>query len=110
MRIYEYGKENPESILLIHPSLVTWDYFENVVPLLERHYLVGSEVAGKPSRKDDRAVAIHAQRGCRELGIRKDRRTAAGTVVQFVVVTEGYALLIGAVLFVKLTFCFGDFL
>ena len=22
MRIYEYGKENPECILLIHPSLV----------------------------------------------------------------------------------------
>ena len=28
MRIYEYGMENPECILLIHPSLVTWDYFE----------------------------------------------------------------------------------
>ena len=38
MRIYEYGKENPECILLIHPSLVTWDYFENVIPLLEEHY------------------------------------------------------------------------
>ena len=38
MRIYEYGKENPEIILLIHPSLVTWDYFENVIPLLEQHY------------------------------------------------------------------------
>ena len=35
MRIYEYGKENPECILLIHPSLVTWDYFEYVIPLLE---------------------------------------------------------------------------
>ena len=38
MRIYEYGKQNPECILLIHPSLVTWDYFENVVPLLEKDY------------------------------------------------------------------------
>ncbi|MCR5004636.1 MAG: alpha/beta hydrolase [Clostridiales bacterium] len=38
MRIYEYGKENPECILLIHPSLVTWDYFEKVVPLLEKQY------------------------------------------------------------------------
>ena len=38
MRIYEYGKQNPECILLIHPSLVTWDYFENVVPLLENDY------------------------------------------------------------------------
>jgi pimeloyl-ACP methyl ester carboxylesterase len=38
MRIYEYGKENPECILLIHPSLVMWDYFENVIPLLEKNY------------------------------------------------------------------------
>ena len=38
MRIYEFAKENPECILLIHPSLVTWDYFENVVPLLEKQY------------------------------------------------------------------------
>ena len=38
MKIYEYGEENPECILLIHPSLVTWDYFENVIPLLEEHY------------------------------------------------------------------------
>ena len=38
MRIYEYGLENPECILLIHPSLVTWDYFESVIPLLEKRY------------------------------------------------------------------------
>ena len=38
MRIYEFGKENPECILLIHPSLVTWDYFEYDTPLLETHY------------------------------------------------------------------------
>ncbi len=38
MRIYEYGEENPESILLIHPSLVTWDYFEYVIPLLKEQF------------------------------------------------------------------------
>ena len=38
MRIYEFGLENPECILLIHPSLVTWDYFELVIPLLEKQY------------------------------------------------------------------------
>ncbi len=38
MRIYEYGPENPDRILLIHPSLVTYDYFEMVVPLLEKQY------------------------------------------------------------------------
>ena len=36
MRIFEYGKENSECILLIHPSLATWDYFEYVIPLLEK--------------------------------------------------------------------------
>ena len=36
MKIYEYGQENPECILLIHPSLVTWDYFEYVIPLLKK--------------------------------------------------------------------------
>ena len=35
MRICEFGRENPECILLIHPSLVTWDYFEYVIPLLK---------------------------------------------------------------------------
>jgi len=38
MRILEYGGENRERVVLIHPSLVTWDYFENVIPLLETHY------------------------------------------------------------------------
>ncbi|MBQ8954962.1 MAG: alpha/beta hydrolase [Clostridia bacterium] len=38
MRIYEFGKDNPERILLIHPSLVTWDYFENMPPRLEKDY------------------------------------------------------------------------
>jgi len=38
MVIHEYGEQNPESILLIHPSLVTWDYFENVIPLLEKQF------------------------------------------------------------------------
>ena len=38
MRICEFGRENPECILLIHPSLVTWDYFEYVIPLIEKQY------------------------------------------------------------------------
>lgn len=32
MNIHEFGKENKETILLIHPSVVKWDYFENVIP------------------------------------------------------------------------------
>lgn len=38
MTIHEFGKENAESILLIHPSVVRWDYFQEVIPLLEKKY------------------------------------------------------------------------
>jgi len=38
MTIHEFGKDNTETILLIHPSVVKWDYFEYVVPLLEKRY------------------------------------------------------------------------
>jgi pimeloyl-ACP methyl ester carboxylesterase len=38
MTIHEFGTENEETILLIHPSVVMWDYFEYVVPLLEKDY------------------------------------------------------------------------
>lgn len=37
MNIHEFGKENRESILLIHPSVVKLDYFEYVIPLLEKN-------------------------------------------------------------------------
>ena len=37
MNIHEFGKENKETILLIHPSVVKWDYFENVIPLLQKN-------------------------------------------------------------------------
>ena len=38
MNIHEFGKENKETLLLIHPSVVKWDYFDCVVPLLEKKY------------------------------------------------------------------------
>ena len=38
MTIHEFGTENEKLLILIHPSLVMWDYFENVIPLLERAY------------------------------------------------------------------------
>ena len=38
MNIHEFGKENKETILLIHPSVVKWDYFENIIPLLQKKY------------------------------------------------------------------------
>ena len=40
MTIHEFGKENKKTVVLIHPSLVKWDYFERVIPLLERKYHV----------------------------------------------------------------------
>ncbi len=40
MNIHEFGRENKQHILLIHPSLVLWDYFERVIPLLEVDYHV----------------------------------------------------------------------
>ena len=38
MNIHEFGKENKKTLLLIHPSVVKWDYFENVIPLLQGNY------------------------------------------------------------------------
>ena len=38
MTIHEYGAENERTIVLIHPSLVMWDYFEYVIPYLEDRY------------------------------------------------------------------------
>ena len=38
MNIHEFGIGNPKTLLLIHPSVVKWDYFENVIPLLEKNY------------------------------------------------------------------------
>ena len=35
MKIYEFGKDNQDVVVLIHPSLVTWDYFEYVIPHLQ---------------------------------------------------------------------------
>ena len=38
MTVYEFGKENAQVIVLIHPSLVMWDYFEYVIPLMQDRY------------------------------------------------------------------------
>ena len=41
MIIHEFGVENREVIVLLHPSMVMWDYFEYVIPLMqERYHLV----------------------------------------------------------------------
>ena len=38
MTIHEFGKENEQVIVLVHPSIVMWDYFEYVYPLMEKKY------------------------------------------------------------------------
>ncbi len=38
MNIHEFGKGNEQAILLIHPSVVRWDYFEHLIPLLKNKY------------------------------------------------------------------------
>ncbi|MBR1797737.1 MAG: alpha/beta hydrolase [Clostridiales bacterium] len=40
MTFHEFGKENDRVIVLIHPSLVMWDYFEYVVPELSTDFRV----------------------------------------------------------------------
>ena len=47
MTIHEFGKENSKIIVLIHPSVVMWDYFEYVIPYLEgKYHLVIPALAG----------------------------------------------------------------
>ena len=38
MTIHQFGNANAKTIILIHPSLVMWDYFENLIPLLVEQY------------------------------------------------------------------------
>lgn len=38
MTIHEFGKENEKIVVLIHPALVMWDYFEYVIPLMQDRY------------------------------------------------------------------------
>ncbi len=55
MTIHEFGQENDKTIVLIHPSIVMWDYFAYVIPLLEKEYhLIIPALPGyDPDAKDD---------------------------------------------------------
>ena len=55
MTIHEYGKDNDKVIVLIHPSIVMWDYFQDVIPLIEKdyHVMVPALPGYNPARKDD---------------------------------------------------------
>ena len=52
MTIHEFGTENKPVIVLIHPALVMWDYFEYVIPLLEdRYHLIIPALPGYDEEK-----------------------------------------------------------
>ena len=38
MTFHEFGIKNENVIILIHPAVVMWDYYEYVIPLLENDY------------------------------------------------------------------------
>lgn len=38
LTVHEFGKSNHKVVILIHPSMVYWDYFEDVIPFLEQKY------------------------------------------------------------------------
>ena len=40
MTFYEYGVQNEKTVVLIHPSIVYYDFFEYVVPLLQNDFHV----------------------------------------------------------------------
>ena len=40
MTIHEYGIDKKQIIVLIHPSVVMWDFYDYVIPLLKDDYHV----------------------------------------------------------------------
>lgn len=38
MKIHEFGTKNKKVVILIHPAVVMWDYFEYVIPRMKEKY------------------------------------------------------------------------
>ncbi|MCR5098397.1 MAG: alpha/beta hydrolase [Lachnospiraceae bacterium] len=55
MTIHEFGQENGKPVVLIHPSIVMWDYFEYVIPLMENrfHLIIPALPGYDPDVRDD---------------------------------------------------------
>ncbi len=55
MTYHEFGTENKRVVLLIHPAVVMWDYFEYVIPLLEKdfHLIIPALPGYDPDQKED---------------------------------------------------------
>lgn len=59
MNIHEFGKKGQDVVVLIHPSLVKWDYFERVIPLLEaRYHLVVPALPGYDFEDDSDFTSV----------------------------------------------------
>ena len=55
MTIHEFGKGNPRTVVLLHPSLVRWDFFEYLIPLMEQydHLIIPALPGYDPDRQSD---------------------------------------------------------
>ena len=53
MTFHEFGTDNEKTVVLIHPSLVMWDYFEYVIPLMkDRFHLIIPALPGYDKEQD----------------------------------------------------------
>ncbi len=74
---HEFGTDNKRVIILIHPAVVMWDYFEYVVPLLEKdfHLIIPALPGYDPDRKDDftsvEVIAAEIEKWFKDKGIQK---------------------------------------
>ncbi len=55
MTIHEFGNKGKPTVVLVHPSMTRWDYFEYVIPLLkEQYHLIVPALPGyDPDAKGD---------------------------------------------------------
>ena len=54
MTIHEYGTDKEQVIVLVHPSVVMWDFFEYVIPLLkEDQHLIVPALPGYDEKNPD---------------------------------------------------------
>lgn len=44
--LHEYGAENRRVVVLVHPSVVFWDYYEYVIPLLSDYHVIVPALPG----------------------------------------------------------------
>ncbi|MCR5768309.1 MAG: alpha/beta hydrolase, partial [Lachnospiraceae bacterium] len=79
MTIHEFGTENEQVVVLVHPSIVMWDYFEYVIPLMEKKYhLVIPAIPGyDPEVKGDFSSVEEISAELEDWLIRNDLRDVA---------------------------------